>query len=583
MINIEKVEIANFRSFKEKKYSNDLNSLGKINVFTGENNTGKTNTLRAINLFFNPASYNPDTDIHFIKIKTGGGAKNPIITLKFNDDEMVKNTTLTYSLTYNFNNSEYSYKILKQESELHQDAIEKKFASSKKIKDYLDLKFKCVYISATDEIIIDQTDRAIKDMILQYYKQQNDTVKESISKFEKNYQDLRNTLQTNIKEIEKSMEVVFEPSKSGLNNIHPEFNIIENLDINSFLLQNLSFKIDDSYSHNIDNKGAGVQRSTLILLNIFLLEEIYHRKNKIILLDEPEAFLYPLLIERIKDNLENAVNTSKNKFQIFLTTHSATFLSEVNNPCYSYYNMIQKSEERRFERSLNETDTVKYSIVNKYDTPIKNQVLKNYGLLHNIENYEYVVLCEGQTDANYIRKLYENAKITPQIRYGSYFKDMKFVGRGAHSIMSLMFYLENINSIDRKVFILLDGDKEGKDVAAKIKKEKFENLSYELEILPNGKQIEDIVFDTASYADKLIALYPETFKKITKNELINFLKVDEPDTKEKSVIERTEVFLSAYKSSLNISKIKHSLSKDLSNIQGQELYHKINEYFEFEQ
>src|SRR5699024_5126840 len=192
-------------------------------------------------------------------------------------------------------------------------------------------------------------------------------------------------------------------------------------------------------------------------------------------------------------------------------------------------------------------------------------------------------LCEGQTDANYIRKLYENAKITPQIRYGSYFKDMKFVGRGAHSIMSLMFYLENINSIDRKVFILLDGDKEGKDVAAKIKKEKYENLSYELEILPNGKQIEDIVFDTASYADKLIALYPETFKKITKNELINFLKVDEPDTKEKSVIERTEVFLSAYKSSLNISKIKHSLSKDLSNIQGQELYHKINEYFEFEQ
>ena len=52
MINIESISISNFRSFKEKKFSKNLKQLTSMNIFTGKNNAGKTNILRAIHLFF---------------------------------------------------------------------------------------------------------------------------------------------------------------------------------------------------------------------------------------------------------------------------------------------------------------------------------------------------------------------------------------------------------------------------------------------------------------------------------------------------------------------------------------------------
>ncbi len=65
MIQIKKVTIMNFRSFKNK--GNILNNINKITVFVGKNNVGKTNVLRAIYLFFNPGMYNSIKDRNMIK------------------------------------------------------------------------------------------------------------------------------------------------------------------------------------------------------------------------------------------------------------------------------------------------------------------------------------------------------------------------------------------------------------------------------------------------------------------------------------------------------------------------------------
>ena len=49
---IEKIEIENFRSIKKKVTLED-SPTSSFKVFVGPNNSGKSNILRALNLFFN--------------------------------------------------------------------------------------------------------------------------------------------------------------------------------------------------------------------------------------------------------------------------------------------------------------------------------------------------------------------------------------------------------------------------------------------------------------------------------------------------------------------------------------------------
>ena len=51
---IEKIEIKNFRSFGNRVKSKfEIHNINSINVISGANDSGKSNILRALNLFFN--------------------------------------------------------------------------------------------------------------------------------------------------------------------------------------------------------------------------------------------------------------------------------------------------------------------------------------------------------------------------------------------------------------------------------------------------------------------------------------------------------------------------------------------------
>lgn len=52
MIKISHLKISNFRSFTNQ--DNTISELDVLNIFAGRNNVGKTNVLRAINLFLTP-------------------------------------------------------------------------------------------------------------------------------------------------------------------------------------------------------------------------------------------------------------------------------------------------------------------------------------------------------------------------------------------------------------------------------------------------------------------------------------------------------------------------------------------------
>lgn len=560
MVGIEKFKIANFRSFKDKE--NLLKGLTSLNVIVGKNNVGKTNILRAIHLFFYPDSYDAISDRNMIKQITGGATKDPKLAIDVLDDELIPGITSRYRIICDINNSAGNYYSI----EGSEDAA-RKLKNSSAIKTYLDKKFKCVYLSTTDEDIASQAENLVSDMILQYYKQKNKQVKTTIEEFENKHNALVSTFRENIAEIESELQGQFEVLTEINLDVKPRLKISPNKNITDFLLENMELKLDDSYVQDLGNKGAGIQRASLILLSLFLLNEIFSRKNKIILLDEPEAFLYPLLVKKVKEVLEKTI-VDKNNFQIFLTTHSPDFLREVNNPTYCFVNVEQKKEEATYARSKRDVDINKYSTINPFDKRTKYQVLKNYGLLDEVDDYEDIIICEGRTDKNYLAQIIRDEEFFPQIRYGKYAEGIgtksgqqlnyDYVGSGASAVLPILAFLDNVSEINRKVFVLLDGDEEGRKVADKIRPNEYRHLEIKVYRLPDNLEIEDVIFSKEDYISGVL----EASEDIRERES-QFREVIDKLGEGESLIQKTEAFIDLHKLSQRIGYIKHELSTNL--------------------
>ena len=85
---IEKLEIKSFRSFgNRKKNKTQITNINDMNVFSGGNDSGKSNVLRALNLFFNQKTnltdfVNFNTDYFKISVPDKDDVKEELITIK---------------------------------------------------------------------------------------------------------------------------------------------------------------------------------------------------------------------------------------------------------------------------------------------------------------------------------------------------------------------------------------------------------------------------------------------------------------------------------------------------------------------
>lgn len=100
---IEKIEIHRFRSISDASIKVD-----ELNIFSGMNNSGKSNILRALNLFFNGESsfnqkYNFYTDYNQAFTGHAGGKRETKIILHFNKQGDAALGS-PFSITRNFQN-----------------------------------------------------------------------------------------------------------------------------------------------------------------------------------------------------------------------------------------------------------------------------------------------------------------------------------------------------------------------------------------------------------------------------------------------------------------------------------------------
>lgn len=502
VLQISWFNVSNFRSFKEQKYSEEFRNLNLINVLTGENNTGKTNVLRALNLFFNPDLYNVDIDRNYINKLTGGASSHPILYMSLLNPNT--NSKIEIKLKFNMTSKEVGYKY--SVTSASKDALENiginKVSSEKNIKDFLKNKFKVVYLGAADDLITEQANKVLTDMILSYYQKQNRTIRKSITNFEESYKKLINDLKDNLQTLSNGMKQEFQNLPQSF---YPELEITKEKTITDFLIDNFQLKINDMYSQKLQVKGAGVQRSSIILMNIFLVNNLYKNENTVILLDEPEAFLYPTLVKSLKNIFQKVVSIN-DSMQLFVTTHSQEFISETGNKSYSFYNLTQKIDHKKFQRSKSDEDIVKYSIISEYNNKVKNDVLLKYGLLDSIDDSENVIIVEGITDKNYLLSILPD-DVRPQIRTGSDYGDWNYIGSGASGILPLLHYLNSVSQISRNIFVLLDGDTAGLDAAKKIKSEKeLSRHTISVMSLDDNKTIEDYFFTRDELLERIITI-----------------------------------------------------------------------------
>ncbi|MDQ6787716.1 MAG: ATP-binding protein [Acidobacteriota bacterium] len=117
---IEKIEIKNFRSFLGTKKSNEavIDGIKDLNIFSGSNDSGKSNILRALNLFFNneiDSNHQFNFDTEFSMLKKDVVQKVVEITVYFR----INNRRFSISKFYNRDGyRNFEYRFLEKEKEI---------------------------------------------------------------------------------------------------------------------------------------------------------------------------------------------------------------------------------------------------------------------------------------------------------------------------------------------------------------------------------------------------------------------------------------------------------------------------------
>ncbi|MCF3109635.1 ATP-binding protein [Niabella sp. CC-SYL272] len=346
--------IKNFRSFKDPvSFSINSNYI----TLTGENNCGKSNVLRALDLFFNGnienRPFDAILDMHAFNVNENGKEKATIsVTFQLDpkkDKKLIAKFEEFRSLDIikNFDNKNVTLSLTISRSNYEQvqynDPINGQKYQPKEIQDFFNYDFRrslnYIYIPAVKDlnnfINKDITYELTKRIFNTWGRGRNPSALEFKSKFDnikKNIEEIISSANGNITQIlqEQSPQI-----KNFIFNIPFK-------DVTEFL-SSLPISIDDSIVTDISRKGSGIQAITMFSLLRYLDKYKPTNKNSnaqyIWAIEEPETFLHP----KAQRNLYNALLNYSSDTPILLTTHSYHFL---NTRDTSSNNLLAKGKFR---------------------------------------------------------------------------------------------------------------------------------------------------------------------------------------------------------------------------------------------
>ncbi len=442
MTKIKSIQIERYRSILNLKL--EFNTTNNFITICGENNIGKTNTLRAINLFFNPEKYNPQADIPFHKFE---GSRGAAIAPKISIDFFVSDNDI-YRIERAFNLTQLERttgKKLKNNTrskneEMNENEIENFL---KKIEFFFIESINISFPKVINNIIEDIYD-------IEYNKSRFSglklKLKESFDAYTKGLLEVLNTLSQEInplfKEYGESWGVGFD--------IDADIKKFRDL-----ISDEILFFIDDGSNQLIEGKGSGLQRLAYILLHHRIIEKT-KSKSVIFIIDEPDVYLHQGLQKKLLTHLKKITE----KAQILVTTHSPVFIDSYTlDNVYLLEQEITQKHYQRKNRQFNILDTKAVEIDNIDGT----RKIRNYLGIEDLD-YEllntYNLVVEGSSDKIYIENLCLFFGLpVPKI----------IEANGADNISKYLdFYQSFYQDRNQKpcLLVLLDNDNKGREVGS---------------------------------------------------------------------------------------------------------------------
>ncbi len=409
---LKKVRIKNFRSIIDETIEFD-----RFNIFVGFNDSGKSNVLKALNLFFNGKTentheFNFDRDYSQKGITGQGKAKEIIIEL----DLLVPN-----------NFSEKGVKTWKKV--WRRDGL-----FSDNLKDLFKEYSKCVTLF--NRIIFEyipavKSSDYFQDLLLKLYYSMIQSANNALATMNKSYSSTLKSLTIGLSD-----------------NIKKQLNILSTVqmpDELSILFRNMKISTKDNYVHNIDldYRGDGIKARHIpsILLSITRNVKTNRQKNSIDYTyiwgyEEPENGVEFSACQKLAEELYGY----NNEIQILLTTHSPAIYGmrdRVGATCYYTYKNDRGASKYESDYSVAELHN-KIGLMPLIAPYIEerqrllremqeenNRIVSEFQAVKELSQ-KVVLYTEGQTDAMYIGKALEGTKYISRVLINPNLKDVDY-------------------------------------------------------------------------------------------------------------------------------------------------------------
>lgn len=445
---ITRIHIHHFRSIADLTI--DLPNNGEPTVICGPNNVGKTNILRALNLFFyENFTAEDDVPYHIVEGSRGQGFKSAI-EVTFWNEKMQTRWTIKKDFTrqkniINVKKTGGKHVLRKSKSKLTPTEIDNF------LKD-----FWYIFVEASNvnlpKIVIDVVKTDVLSAGLDHLRKKQKIPLDILQDFVTASGDALKSIEKEIgkyfQEFIKKNDLIKGIKEWNIEIIFPEFD-----NLREAISDMVSFTLYDTNRKKLDFKGSGIQR--LLFLSLVRYISSNTRKNIVWGIDEPEVFLQPGLQKEVYKILRDLAK----ELTIILTTHSHHFinLNDLNSCLLLDASYEIKKYQRRPGEEYFKVDTRLNPAVD-YE---KIAAIKQHMGIQASDSWEIVpfnILVEGEEDKEYLVTLFRFNKLTPP---------NVFVAGGADKIKGYLSFLNDFAqglSYTPKVLCILDHDQKGREV-----------------------------------------------------------------------------------------------------------------------
>lgn len=306
------------------------------------------------------------------------------------------------------------------------------------------------HIDSANLIIPDVIEKITEDMIsLEYDK----------ARFTRSKTALRDAYNTYIDGLQDILDIFANNISETFKKFKDSWSVVLNVPKNSDTFRDLisddvTLTINDKGSNGIIEKGSGLQRLALILLQFEIADKLIHKKNAIICIDEPDMFLHEGLQRKLKEFLDEKASN----MQIFLTTHSKIFIDTfgMKNTILLDAKLYDQYVTRK-NKNIEVMETIPIDIGTEEGYKIICAHLgieeKQYEVLE-----KFNLLVEGGCDKKYISELSKYFK----------FKEPNIISaNGADNMIKYLefydSYYRNYGSNTPTIRVILDNDAKGRE------------------------------------------------------------------------------------------------------------------------